>query len=132
MAAWGCSLFSVPGQVPAVGESEPGQRGQAAASPAAGMEPQGPVLGRVLASQRVAGRRVGSAWLGVACHVTDAGIKLLGTLLGVPTGLLAVAPNLGAAGREGASCELGSKAGRHMWSGTAVRVCFALWAGMGI
>lgn len=64
-------------------------------------------------------------------HNTDAGLKPVRTLLGVPAGLLAVALSSGTAGREGAGCKLGSKAGTLVWSGSAGRVCFA-WAGMGI
>lgn len=65
------------------------------------------------------------------CHVAHAGLKPARTLLGVPAGLLAVAPNPGAAGREGAGCRRGSKGGSLVRSGAAGRVlvCLMGWCG---
>lgn len=72
--------------------------GQAAASPATGTEPWSPAVSQVLASRHAVGRGFGSVWLGMVCRVADAGLKPVRTMLGVPTGLLAVAPNSGVAG----------------------------------
>lgn len=126
LAAWGCSLFSTLGRVLVVGESKPGQQGQAATYPAAGTEPQGPAVGQVLARQRVAGRGAGSAWLSMACHIADAGLKPARTLLSVPADLLAVASNQGV-------CKL--QTGQQSWqpgvewSSQEGLLCLAGWCG---